>query len=307
MKTAFLFPGQGSQSVGMLQDIAADFPVIQQYFRQASDVLGYDLWEVVKTGPADKLNQTAVTQPAMLTADVALYDCWQQHHDLEPLYLAGHSLGEYAALVCAEAISFTDAVALVAKRGEYMQAAVPSGEGAMAAIIGLDEATVLKACEQSATGEVVSPANYNSIGQTVIAGTAAAVDLAVEAAKSLGAKIAKRIPVSVPSHCQLMLPAQQQLAAALATVSIQSPKIPVIHNVNVMTTKDPDEIRDWLALQLTTPVQWVKTIQHLLEQDVFHALECGPGKVLAGLNKRINKTFITRTITSCADITAPLV
>lgn len=294
MNIAFVFPGQGSQSVGMLSELSAQFPQVIDTFNEASAVLQYDLWQIVQQGPEEKLNQTAITQPAVLAADIAVYRCWQAQTDYQPQVLAGHSLGEYAALVVAEVMTFSDAVALVAKRGEYMQAAVPAGVGAMAAIIGLDDTTLLSICDAVAEGEIVAPANFNSVGQTVIAGNTRAVERAVAAAKTAGAKIAKLIPVSVPSHCELMQPASVQLAGDLAKTHLLSPKLPVLHNVDVSVHDDIALIRELLVKQLTAPVRWVDTIQHMVNKyKIDTVLECGPGKVLTGLIKRIDQQLST--------------
>jgi len=286
-----VFPGQGSQSVGMLSALAADFPQVGETFSEASSVLGYDLWDRVQNGPAEALNQTACTQPAMLAAGVATWRCWQAKSDMIPALMAGHSLGEYSALVCAGAIGFTDAVALVEKRGEYMQSAVPEGVGAMAAILGLEDAQVEAVCAEAAQGEVVSAVNFNSPGQVVIAGHAAAVERAMGLAKAAGAKRALALPVSVPSHCSLMKPAAEQLAEQLAGIALQTPSIPVIHNVDAMPHAEPDAIREALAAQLYRPVRWVECVRAMHAQGVNTLVEAGPGKVLAGLTKRIEKSM----------------
>ncbi len=291
MSTAFVFPGQGSQSIGMLADLAAAFPLVTETFAEASAVLGYDLWEVVQAGPESRLNSTDVTQPAMLAAGVATWRVWEARGGARPVYMAGHSLGEYSALVCAGALDFADAVGLVAERGRLMQGAVPAGEGAMAAILGLDDEAVRAACAGAAKGEVVEAVNYNSPGQVVIAGQHAAVERAIEQAKAAGAKRAVLLPVSVPSHCSLMRPAAEQLAARLADVMLRAPQIPVINNVDVASPDAPEAIRDALTRQLYQPVRWVEIIQYLAEQGVSQLYECGPGKVLVGLNKRIDKTI----------------
>jgi len=288
---AMVFPGQGSQSVGMLSALAADFPQVGETFSEASSVLGYDLWDRVQNGPAEALNQTACTQPAMLAAGVATWRCWQAKSDMIPALMAGHSLGEYSALVCAGAIGFTDAVALVEKRGEYMQSAVPEGVGAMAAILGLEDAQVEAVCAEAAQGEVVSAVNFNSPGQVVIAGHAAAVERAMGLAKAAGAKRALALPVSVPSHCSLMKPAAEQLAEQLAGIALQTPSIPVIHNVDAMPHAEPDAIREALAAQLYRPVRWVECVRAMHAQGVNTLVEAGPGKVLAGLTKRIEKSM----------------
>lgn len=297
---AMLFPGQGSQAVGMLADLAPTFDVIQKTFQEASEVLNYDLWQLVSQGPEDILNQTIHTQPALLCAGVALWRVWREHDAPMPSYLAGHSLGEYTALVCADAIDFKDAVNLVALRGQFMQEAVKPGEGAMAAIVGLSNEQVDEVCLQATQNQIVSPANYNSIGQIVIAGHTAAVNRAVEFAKQLGAKLAKVIPVSVPSHCALMKPAADRLALSLEKINISKPKWPVIHNVDVRSHSDAQSIRNALIQQLDHPVQWVATIQELAKNNCQQGVECGPGKVLAGLNKRIINEFVTYSLATKA-------
>lgn len=293
---AFVFPGQGSQSLTMLHALAADFSCVVDTFAQASEVLGYDLWEVVQNGPEARLNQTEITQPAMLAADVAVYRCWEMATKLQPKLMAGHSLGEYAALVVAKALAFTDAVRLVAQRGAYMQQAVSAGVGAMAAIVGLNDRQVIALCHQAAQGEVVVPANFNSIGQIVISGEKPAVMRAIALAQSLGAKIAKQIPVSVPSHSPLMQSAQEKLAVNLAQTSFNVPQILVVHNAHVATEVQPARIRQVLLEQLTGPVRWVETIQKMHQEGVSCFVECGPGKVLTGLIKRIERSVVTANI-----------
>lgn len=290
-KTAFIFPGQGSQAVGMLSDFA-DEPVFSHTFNEASGALGYDLWDLVTNGPAEKLNSTEVTQPALLAAGVALWRYWEQRGGFRPHYLAGHSLGEYTALTCAGVFSLGDAVRLVAKRGEYMQAAVPQGTGAMAAILGLEDEQVREACTIAAQDGVVEAVNLNAPGQVVIAGDVKAVERAIEACKEAGARRAMPLPVSVPSHCALMRPAAEQLAEAIAEVKMFQPEVPVINNVDVIATADVDEIRAALVRQLYSPVRWVETVQKLHQKGVTHAYECGPNKVLAGLIKRIEKSIV---------------
>jgi [acyl-carrier-protein] S-malonyltransferase len=286
-KIAFVFPGQGSQTVGMLKELAAQFSAVIETFAEASSALGYDLWQLVQEGPVETLNQTAHTQPALLTASVAIWRVWQQQHDAQPIIMAGHSLGEYSALVCAQALNFADAVKLVAERGRFMQEAVPEGHGAMAAVVGLDDKQVQDICKNAAQNQILSPVNYNAIGQVVVAGETAAVDRAVELAKQAGAKMAKRLPVSVPSHCALMQPAADKLAVRLQNINLTAPKISVINNVDVATRENPTEIKDALVRQLYNPVRWVETVQFIAKQNVELIIECGPGKVLAGLNKRI--------------------
>lgn len=285
MKFAFFFPGQGSQSVGMMQGLA-EMPIVQETFAEASDVLGQDFWAMV-TEPNEALNQTANTQPLMLTAGVATWRAWQQTSDLSPSLLAGHSLGEYTALVAGGALSFKDALPLVRYRAEVMQNAVAEGVGAMAAILGLDDDTVRQVCLDAAQGEVVEAVNLNSPGQVVIAGNKAAVERGMELAKEKGAKRALALPVSVPSHCALMKPAAIELAQYLESVTIDAGNIPVIHNADVLAYNDAGKIKDALVRQLFSPVRWVETVQYVQQQGVSATAECGPGKVLAGLTKRI--------------------
>jgi len=303
---AMVFPGQGSQSVGLLAALGEAFPCVGETFSEASAVLGYDLWDRVQNGPADALNQTACTQPAMLTAGVATWRCWQQKTDRVPAIMAGHSLGEYTALVCAGAIDFADAVQLVRKRGEYMQNAVPEGAGAMAAILGLSDEQVTSICEQAAENEVVSAVNFNSPGQVVIAGNAAAVERAMALAKGAGAKRALPLPVSVPSHCSLMEPAAEVFAGELSGIAVRSPQIPVLHNVDVSAHQDPVQIRDALARQLHNPVRWVETIRAMHASGINLVIEMGPGKVLAGLNKRIEKSMSAIPVVTADDLEAAL-
>ena len=293
MKLAFVFPGQGSQSVGMLNALSAVYPSVVATYAEASDVLGYDLWQLVSRGPEDKLNQTQHTQPAMLVAGVAVWRVWKAQAGPQPVVLAGHSLGEYTALTCAEAIHFADAVKLVADRGRYMQEAVPAGQGGMAAILGLDDQAVRDVCVQASQGEVLEAVNYNSPGQVVVAGTASAVERVVEQAKAAGAKRALILPVSVPSHCALMHPAALRMAERLDQVDLRAPRIPVIHNAHVQGEVDPQAIRAALVRQIEAPVRWVETIQKIAADGAHKLVECGPGKVLAGLNKRIDKTTQT--------------
>lgn len=289
MKSAFVFPGQGSQAIGMLAELAEHHSQVTDTFQQASDALDYDLWKLVAEGPADDLNQTDRTQPAMLTAGVAVWRVWQSLSSIKPDYFAGHSLGEYTALVAAEALSFTDAVKLVEKRGQFMQQAVPAGQGAMAAILGLEDDVVRDLCSQAAEQGVVEAVNYNSPGQVVIAGSTPAVQQAIELAKEKGAKRALQLPVSVPSHCELMKPAAEQLTIELNKIEVAMPTTPVIHNASVSVANDTAELKQLLAQQLYSPVRWVETIQWFAQQGVDNVVEAGPGKVLAGLNKRIDK------------------
>lgn len=297
MSLAFVFPGQGSQSIGMMNGLAQAYPQVQETFDEASQALGYDLWTIVSAGPEDKLNSTDVTQPAMLAAGVATWRVWLAQGGANPLVMAGHSLGEYTALVCAGAIGFADAIKLVAARGHYMQQAVPKGTGAMAAILGLEDADVLAVCEQAASDDIVQAVNFNSPGQVVVAGNKSAVERATEIAKQKGAKRAVILPVSVPSHCQLMKPAADKLAQDLLNITIQPPRIKVINNVDVKSPDDANAIRDALARQLYQPVRWVEVIQAMIKTGSNPIVECGPGKVLVGLNKRIDKSVTHSAIT----------
>jgi [acyl-carrier-protein] S-malonyltransferase len=282
---AFLFPGQGSQSVGMMNGFG-DLNIIRDTFAEASEVLGVDLWTMA-TEVNDSINETTNTQPIMLTAGVATWRAWLAASDKLPVVLAGHSLGEYTALVASGALSFKDALPLVRYRAEVMQNAVPAGVGAMAAILGLDDETVRAVCAESAQNEVLEAVNLNSPGQVVIAGNKAAVERGMELAKAKGAKRALPLPVSVPSHCALMKPAALQLAEYLKSVAVNTPQIPVLHNADVVAYTDSDKIKDALVRQLYNPVRWVETVQAIAAQGVTQTAECGPGKVLAGLTKRI--------------------
>lgn len=285
---AVVFPGQGSQTVGMLADIAREFPEVETTYSEASSVLGYDLWKLVQQGPAEALNRTVHTQPALLAGSYAIWRILETKKKIRPALLAGHSLGEYTALVCARALQFSDAIRLVAARGQYMQEAAPAGQGALAAIIGLDETAVSELCSKAVwSHEVLTPANFNSPGQVVVAGHTTAVERVVTLAKAAGARLAKLLPVSVSSHCALMKPAAEQLQKLLATISLQTPVIPVLNNVDVVIYQDVAAIRDGLVRQLFMPVRWVETIQKFANDGIQHIIECGPGKVLTGLNKRI--------------------
>jgi [acyl-carrier-protein] S-malonyltransferase len=301
-----VFPGQGSQSVGMLAELAASSPQVAETFELASDALGYDLWALVQNGPEEELNQTDRTQPAMLAAGVAVWRVWQARDGAQPAIMAGHSLGEYTALVCAGALEFSDAVALVAERGRCMQNAVPAGTGAMAAILGLEDATVATVCAGAAGDEIVSPVNFNSPGQVVIAGHAGAVERAVVAAKDAGAKRAVTLPVSVPSHCALMEPAAEQFAARLAASTVSPPAVPVIQNVDAQAHSDPAAIRENLRRQLYNPVQWVRSVQAMRTQGITRIIEAGPGKVLAGLIRRIDKGIDCHAVLDPASLDAAL-
>ncbi|MDG2959352.1 ACP S-malonyltransferase [Bisgaard Taxon 10/6] len=304
-KFAMVFPGQGSQSVGMLAELAEQFPVVTETFKQASDVLGYDLWALTQQGPAEELNKTWQTQPALLAASVAIYRVWQQQYpDLKPEVMAGHSLGEYSALVCAGVIDFEDAIQLVELRGKLMQQAVPEGAGAMYAIIGLDNETIIKACKTAEQGEVVSAVNFNSPGQVVIAGSKDAVERAAAACKEAGAKRALPLSVSVPSHCALMKPAADQLAVSLESVAVKAPSIAVINNVDVKTENGADAIRTALVRQLYSPVRWTETVEKMAAQGIEVLLEMGPGKVLTGLTGRIVKELSAQAVNDVKSLEA---
>jgi [acyl-carrier-protein] S-malonyltransferase len=300
---AFVFPGQGSQHIGMVADLAANHPSVKDLFTQASETLGYDLWQLTQVGPEEALNKTEQTQPALLVAGVAAWQVWQKMNGPMPTYLAGHSLGEYTALVCSGSLNFQDAVTLVADRGRYMQDAVTSGKGGMAAILGLPESTVEEICKEVSAGdEVVSPANYNSVGQIVIAGESQALDRAVTLAKEKGAKLAKKLLISVPSHCDLMKPAAIKLAERLQSVTFRMPTIPVINNVDVKSYTQSADIADALVRQLYSPVRWLETIRFFADNGVQLIIESGPNKVLTGLNKRIDEQMIALAITESNNI-----
>lgn len=283
---AFVFPGQGSQALRMLADLGEQHSLVIDTFQEASDALGYDLWALCQHGPAELLNQTDKTQPAILTASIALWRLWQAQGGVQPAYVAGHSLGEYSALVAAGSIGLADAVKLVERRGQLMQEAVPAGQGAMAAILGLTDEDVIAACAASEEGEVVSAVNFNSPGQVVIAGSASAVARAMEACKAKGAKRALPLPVSVPSHCALMKPAADKFAAAIEALNWQVPEIPVVQNVTAQVPGNLGDLKQNLLAQLYMPVRWVESVAWLASQGATQLVECGPGKVLAGLNKR---------------------
>ncbi|HCI52436.1 MAG TPA: [acyl-carrier-protein] S-malonyltransferase [Gallionella sp.] len=304
-KFAFVFPGQGSQSRGMM-DGYADFPVVRDTFNEASAVLQQDFWQLMQEGADAELNSTVNTQPLMLTAGVAVYRAWQSQNGALPAMMAGHSLGEYTALVAAGALSFSDALPLVRYRAECMQHAVPEGVGGIAAILGLDDEAVRAVCLEGAQGEVLEAVNYNSPGQVVIAGNRAAVERGMELAKARGAKRAIMLPMSVPSHCSLLTGAASQLRAYLADVAIVSPVIPVLHNADVAAYSDADKIKDALVRQLYSPVRWVETVLAFGKLGITHNVECAPGKVLAGLNKRIDTTQQALAINDGAALTLAL-
>lgn len=301
---AFVFPGQGSQSVGMLAELAVAHPEVQTTFEEASQGAGLDLWNLAANGPEDQLNRTENTQPALLAASIAVWRVWQKLGGAQPSQLSGHSLGEYSALVCANALSLHDAASLVAERGRLMQAAVPAGVGAMAAILGGDDAQIAAVCEEVAQGQVVSPANFNSPGQLVIAGDAEAVDRALTRLAEMGVKKAIKLAVSVPSHCMLMRDAADRLGERMASISWQLPSIPVVQNADAKTYATVDDIRSALQRQLYLPVRWTQCVQALASGGATRLAECGPGKVLTGLIKRIDKTLEARAIGTSADIAA---
>jgi [acyl-carrier-protein] S-malonyltransferase len=304
---AFVFPGQGSQRVGMLAEIAAAYPVVLDTFAEASEALSYDMWGLIQAGPQDALNLTEKTQPILLASSVALWRVWQQRNGVVPSLLAGHSLGEFSALVCAGTIAFADAVKLVRARGQFMQTAVPLGEGAMAAVLGMDDEQLVQICrDASVQGGVVEAVNFNSPGQIVIAGTVAAVDKAIELCKAAGSKRALPLPVSAPFHTSLMRPAGEKLRAAMADLKFNAPTIPVVHNVNAKPESDPEKIKAILFEQIFSPVQWSHCVAYMVEQGINTAVECGPGKVLGGLIKRIDKSVNCLCIEESAGLEAAL-
>lgn len=301
-KYAVVFPGQGSQTIGMLSDLASDHPIVEQTFAQASEVLGYDLWDLVQNGTTEDLSQTHITQPALLATSVALWRIAAAKEDFKPALVAGHSLGEYSALVCAGVIKFEDAIALVELRGQLMQQAVPQGIGAMAAVIGLDNDAIIAACATAAEDEVVSAVNFNSPGQVVIAGNKAAVARASELCVEAGARRVMPLPVSVPSHCSLMKPAADELKLALEKVTFNTPIIKLINNVDVAAPVDAESIKDALVRQLYMPVRWTEVIETMAQQEITALYEFGPGKVLTGLVKRIDKTIKGSAVNNQATI-----
>ncbi|MFG1496429.1 ACP S-malonyltransferase [Saccharospirillum sp. HFRX-1] len=297
---AFVFPGQGSQQVGMLSDLAEHYPLIGDTFAEASDALGYDLWALVNQGPAEELNRTEKTQPALLTASIAVWRLWCAEGGAQPAMLAGHSLGEYSALVAADVMPLAEAVRLVEKRGQLMQAAVPAGEGAMAAILGLDDDAVIEGCRQAGDVGVVEAVNFNTPGQVVIAGTKEAVERAIEVLKEAGAKRAMPLPVSVPSHCSLMRDAADELAKYMDSLTLADARIPVVQNVTARAERSIETIKPNLIEQLYRPVLWSQSVAELVRQGVTETIECGPGKVLTGLNKRIDSSLELTALGSLA-------
>jgi [acyl-carrier-protein] S-malonyltransferase len=305
MTLAIVFPGQGSQSVGMMRGFS-DLPIVERTFKEASAIVGVDYWAMAAEGPAETLALTVNTQPLMLIAGVACWRAWREKGGAMPAWFAGHSLGEYSALVAAEALAFADAVPLVRFRAQAMQEAVPEGTGGIAAILGLDEDAIRAVCAEAAQGEVVEPANLNSPGQIVIAGHRAAVERGMAIAKAKGAKRAVMLPMSAPSHCALMKPAAERLREKLATVALKPPLVPVVQNADVASFSDPDRIRQALVEQLFRPVRWIETVRFLAAQGATVAVECAPGKVLTGLNKRIAEALDCRPVTDSAALAAAL-
>lgn len=303
---AFVFPGQGSQKIGMLADLAGQYPLVTETFSEASSVLGYDLWDLVQNGNQDDINQTERTQPLLLTASVAIWRVWQQREGAAPALMAGHSLGEWSALVCAGVVAFADAVKLVQQRGKFMQEAVPAGQGAMAAIIGLDDALIIDACKKAEQGDVVAAVNFNSPGQVVIAGAAAAVERASTLCKEAGAKRALPLPVSAPFHTSLMRPAAEKLAEQIYSTPFFTPVIPVVHNVTAEPESDPEKIKALMIEQIFSAVRWVDCVNTLSARGITTTIECGPGKVLSGLNKRINKDLNTLSIETSDELLGAL-
>jgi [acyl-carrier-protein] S-malonyltransferase len=301
-KLAFLFSGQGSQKIGMLADVAAEFPVVGKTFAEASSVLGYDLWDLCQHGDQEKINSTEVTQPLLLTSSVALWRLWLDNNGVQPAMMAGHSLGEWSALVCAGVVSFTDAVDLVRKRGAYMQTAVPKGEGSMAAVLNVDDAKIVEICQEASIAGVVEAVNFNSPGQVVIAGHVTAVEKASELLKAAGAKRVLPLPVSAPFHTSLMKPAAEKMAAHIADTLFSAPSIPVVHNVNAKTESDPVIIKQLMIQQIDSPVLWVDCVNTLVANGINSVVECGPGKVLTGLCGRIEKSLATFNLEDVAGI-----
>ena len=303
---AFVFPGQGSQKIGMLADLSSQYSLVAETFSEASSALGYDLWDLVQNGSQDDINLTERTQPLLLTASVAIWRVWQHKGGAQPVLMAGHSLGEWSALVCAGVVAFGDAIKLVQQRGKFMQEAVPAGQGAMAAIIGLDDASIIDACKQAEQGEVVAAVNFNSPGQVVIAGAAGDVERASALCKEAGAKRALPLPVSAPFHTSLMRPAAEKLAAQIYNTSFSTPDIPVVHNVTAEPESNPEKIKALMIEQIFSAVRWVDCVNTLSARGIATTIECGPGKVLSGLNKRINKDLNTLSIETSEELLGAL-
>jgi [acyl-carrier-protein] S-malonyltransferase len=303
---AFVFPGQGSQKIGMLAELAQDHAIIKETFDQASVVLGYDMWDLIQQGEQDAINLTERTQPILLASSVAIWRLWNKHNGAHPSLMAGHSLGEWSALVCSGVVTFEDALKIVRARGQYMQRAVPVGEGAMAAIIGLDDQAILDACSNAQSLGVVDAVNFNAPGQVVIAGSNAAVEAAMETCKAVGAKRALPLPVSAPFHTSLMKPAADNLADLVNSVTFSVPQVPVVHNVHAQTESDPETIKALMLEQIYSPVKWVDCVNQLKNNGATTLIECGPGKVLSGLSKRIDREISSLATDNVADFTAAL-
>jgi [acyl-carrier-protein] S-malonyltransferase len=303
---AFVFPGQGSQKIGMLAELAQDHAIIKETFDQASGVLGYDMWDLIQQGEQDAINLTERTQPILLASSVAIWRLWNEHKGVQPSQMAGHSLGEWSALVCSGVVDFADGLKIVRARGQYMQQAVPVGEGAMSAIIGLDDQAILDACKNSQSQGVVDAVNFNAPGQVVIAGSSAAVEAAMDFCKEAGAKRALPLPVSAPFHTSLMKPAADNLADLVNSVSFSAPQVPVIHNVHAQTESDPEAIKAIMLEQIYSPVKWVDCVKQLKNNGATTLVECGPGKVLSGLTKRIDREISSLSTDNVADFTAAL-
>lgn len=303
---AFVFPGQGSQKIGMLSELAEQYSLIKETFDQASDVLGYNMWELIQKGEQEAINLTERTQPILLASSVAIWRLWNEKNGAIPSQMAGHSLGEWSALVCSGVVDFADGLNIVRARGQYMQQAVPVGEGAMAAIIGLDDKAILEACGNAQSLGVVDAVNFNAPGQVVIAGSNAAVEAAMESCKAAGAKRALPLPVSAPFHTSLMKPAADNLADLVNTVNFSAPQVPVVHNVHAQTETDPETIKALMLEQIYSPVKWVDCVNQLKNNGATTLIECGPGKVLSGLTKRIDREITSLATDSVADFTAAL-
>ena len=305
-KLAFVFPGQGSQKIGMLAELAAQYSEIEETFNEASDTLGYDVWKMMQSGSQDDINLTERTQPILLASSVAIWRLWNAKGGSKPAQMAGHSLGEWSALVCSGVVNFADGLNIVRARGQYMQQAVPVGEGAMAAIIGLEDSIIIDACKNAAAAEVVDAVNYNAPGQVVIAGSVAAVNRAIEICKQAGAKRALPLPVSAPFHTSLMKPAADQLAEIVNSVTFRRPTVSIVHNVHAREENNPDTIKSLMLEQIYSPVKWVDCVVQLKQNGAQVLIECGPGKVLSGLAKRIDRDLQAMATDSSADFDAAL-